>query len=87
MALRLSYQMFSKLLGWKALRVRSETAKEIEILVLRHQLAVVAARNSAHSCCGNAVGGSPAAPPIRDGRALLGRAAGRSPFCVHLDHP
>ena len=40
MALRLIYQMFSKLLGWIVLRTRSDTTKDIEILVLRHQLAV-----------------------------------------------
>ena len=36
--------MFSKLLGWIVLRSRSDTAKEIEILVLRHQLAVLQRR-------------------------------------------
>ena len=36
MALRLIYQMFSKLLGWIVLRTRTDTSKEIEILVLRH---------------------------------------------------
>ena len=35
------YLMFSKLVAWLALRARSNTAKEIEILVLRHQLAVL----------------------------------------------
>jgi putative transposase len=40
-ALRLIYQMFFKLLGWLVLRARSESGKEIEILVLRHQLAVL----------------------------------------------
>jgi hypothetical protein len=40
-ALRLIYQMFSKLLGWIVLRTRSDTTKDIEILVLRHQLAVL----------------------------------------------
>ncbi len=44
MALRLIYQMFSKLLGWIVLRTRSDTTKEIEILVLRHQLAVLQRR-------------------------------------------
>ena len=40
MALKLIYQMFAKLLGWMVLCIRSDTANEIEILVLRHQLAV-----------------------------------------------
>jgi hypothetical protein len=40
MALQLIYAMFSKLLGWMVLRTRADTTKEIEILVLRHQLAV-----------------------------------------------
>jgi putative transposase len=43
-ALRLTYQMFSKLLGWIVLRTRSDTTKDIEILVLRHQLAVLQRR-------------------------------------------
>ena len=44
MALRLIYQMFSKLLGWIVLRTRSDTTKDIEILVLRHQLTVLQRR-------------------------------------------
>ena len=44
MALRLIYQMFAKLLDWIVLRTRSDTTKEIEILVLRHQLAVLQRR-------------------------------------------
>jgi hypothetical protein len=43
-ALRLIYQMLTTLLGWLVLRLRSDTAKEIEILVLRHQLAVLGRR-------------------------------------------
>jgi putative transposase len=43
-ALKLMYLMFAKLLAWMALRIRSDTAKDIEILVLRHQLAVLQRR-------------------------------------------
>jgi putative transposase len=45
-ALTLIYQMFAKLLAWMVLHARSDTAKEIEILVLRHQLAVLQRRTS-----------------------------------------
>ena len=41
MALPLIYQMLSTLLSWIVLHARSDTTKEIEILVLRHQLAVL----------------------------------------------
>jgi putative transposase len=40
-ALRLIYMSFTRVLSWMVLLVRSDTAKEIEILVLRHQLAVL----------------------------------------------
>ena len=45
MALRLIYQMFSTLLGWIVLRTRSDITKDIEILVLRHQLSVLQRRS------------------------------------------
>ena len=44
MASKLIYQVFAKLLSWMVLRTRSDAAKEIEILVLRHQLAVLQRR-------------------------------------------
>jgi putative transposase len=44
MALQLIYEMCSKVLGWIVLRARSDTTKEIEILVLHHQLAVLRRR-------------------------------------------
>ena len=44
MALKLIYQMFAKLLSRMVLQIRSDTANEIEILVLRHQLAVLQRR-------------------------------------------
>jgi hypothetical protein len=40
-ALRLIYLVFSKLLSWTVLYTRSDSTKEIEILVLRHQLVVL----------------------------------------------
>jgi putative transposase len=43
-ALCLIYVMLTKLLGWIVLRARADTSKDIEILVLRHQLAVVRRR-------------------------------------------
>jgi putative transposase len=43
-AVKLIYQMFAKLLSWMVLHTRSDTANEIEILVLRHQLAVLQRR-------------------------------------------
>jgi hypothetical protein len=43
-ALQLIYLTFTKPLGWMVLLIRSDTAKEVEILVLRHQLAVLGRR-------------------------------------------
>jgi hypothetical protein len=43
-AVKLIYPMFAKLLGWIVLHARSKSANEIEILVLRHQLAVLQRR-------------------------------------------
>jgi hypothetical protein len=43
-AVKLIYQMFAKLFSWTVLHTRSDTANEIEILVLRHQLAVLQRR-------------------------------------------
>lgn len=41
MALALIYRMFATLMSWLVLRGHSDRAKEIEILVLRHQFAVL----------------------------------------------
>ena len=40
----LIYRMFTKLLSWMALCARSDTSKDVEILVLRHQRAVLQRR-------------------------------------------
>jgi hypothetical protein len=41
MVLKLIYQIFTKLMSWTVLHARWDTANEIEVLVLRHQLAVL----------------------------------------------
>src|SRR4051795_12069863 len=42
--MKLIYHVVTKLLSWIALHARSDTANESEILVLRHQLAVLRRR-------------------------------------------
>jgi putative transposase len=40
-ALRLAYLLLVRVLSWLALLARTEAAKDVEILVLRHELAVL----------------------------------------------
>ena len=41
MAFRLAYLLLTRVLSWLALLARTEAAKDVEILVLRHELAVL----------------------------------------------
>ena len=45
MALRLAYLSLVRVLSWLALLARSDVAKDVEILVLRHEVAVLRRRN------------------------------------------
>ena len=45
MALRLAYLMLARVLSWLALLARSDGAKDVEILVLRHEVAVLRRHN------------------------------------------
>ena len=45
MALRLAYLILVRVLSWLALLARSDTAKDAEILTLRHEVAVLRRSN------------------------------------------
>ena len=45
MPLRFLYQIFDRALGWLALLGRATSSKDIELLVLRHEVAVLRRTN------------------------------------------
>jgi hypothetical protein len=52
MAPRLLYPILCQLTGWRALLARGQASKNAEILVLRHELAVLRRRSPAHALLG-----------------------------------
>jgi hypothetical protein len=66
--LMLIYQTFAKLLGWMV--PPSDTAKEIEILVLRHQLAVLQRRTQTTAAAAGHPGTTVGLPGPRRGCCL-----------------
>jgi hypothetical protein len=48
-AFRLAYLLLGRVLGWLALLARTDTAKDVEILVLRHEVAAQRRHNHARS--------------------------------------
>ena len=45
MAFRLAYLMLARVLSWLALLARADAAKDVEILMLRHEVAVLRRNN------------------------------------------
>jgi hypothetical protein len=50
--LRFAYMAALRIFGWLALLARSDHAKDAEILLLRHQVAVRSGRSGARGCPG-----------------------------------
>jgi hypothetical protein len=79
-AFRLAYLMLVRVLSWLALLTRSDTANAVELLILRHEVAVLR-RTDFHHQPGRDLARWHLDVPFARGLAVRGWVRGVSPEC------